>query len=132
MEIAKELIFFLTGNGRDSPDIGKRHFNKTVARKFSIPQPPAPPQGSGMQALAISKIQGLFFLPSKSTFYICCHVGTLDPLEATCGQTNNRGLRSLEEYESACGQGPGVVSLSVNIKYKQTFSFFFQKIRPGL
>lgn len=43
MEIAKELIFFffpffLTENGRGSPDIGKRHFNKAVARKFSIPQ----------------------------------------------------------------------------------------------
>lgn len=74
-----------------------------------------------MQALAISQIQGLFSLPSKSTFYTCCHIGTLDPLEATCGQTNNRGLRSLEEYEFACGQGVGMLSLSVNIEHEQTF-----------
>lgn len=76
MEIVKELIFFFEAeNGLSSPDIGKRHFNKTVARKFGI----LPPQGCGVQALAISQIQALFSLPSKSTFYTWSHVGTLDP-----------------------------------------------------
>lgn len=66
---------FVDENGLGSPDMRKRHFNKTVARKFGI----LPPQGCGVQALAISQIQALFSLPSKSTFYTCSHEGRLDP-----------------------------------------------------
>lgn len=55
MEIAKEQIF-VAENGPSSPDIGKRHFNKTVARKFGM----HPPQAYDVQALAISQIQAPF------------------------------------------------------------------------
>lgn len=40
---------------------------------------PTPPQGCGVQALAISQIQALFSLPSKFLFYTCSHAGALDP-----------------------------------------------------
>lgn len=112
-------FFFFTESGCGSPDIGKRHFNKAVARNFSIPH--HPPQGGGMQAFAISQIQGLFSLPSKSTFYTSCHVGTLDPLEATCTPTNNLGLRSLEKYKIAGKQWEKMDLLWFNNKYEQTF-----------
>lgn len=85
MEIAKELK--KTRFSRH----GEKTFQQDCGTQVQHPPPPSPPQGGGMQALAISQIQGLFSLPSKSTFYTCCHIGTLDPMEATCRQTNNRG-----------------------------------------
>lgn len=38
MEIAKEQTL-VAENGPSPPDIGKRHFNKTVARKFGMLPP---------------------------------------------------------------------------------------------
>lgn len=52
-------------------DISTRPWHASLA--FS------PPQGCGVQVLAISQIQALFSLPSKSTFYTCSHEGRLDP-----------------------------------------------------
>lgn len=76
MEIAKELTFFL--NWKWTPL--SRHREKTFQQDCGTQvRHSPPPQGGGMQALAISQIQALFSLPSKSTFYTCCHVGILDP-----------------------------------------------------
>lgn len=97
----KGTDFFKAENGPCSPDIGKRHFNKTMARKFGI----FPPQGCGVHLLAILQIQALFSLslPSKSTFYTCSHVGMLDPWKPHADkQTNNHGLRCVCECSSVC------------------------------
>lgn len=63
MEIAKEQTL-VAENGPSPPDIGKRHFNKTVARKFGM----LPPQAYGVQVLAISQIQALFLWHSNPHF----------------------------------------------------------------
>lgn len=58
MEIAKEQIFFffffVAENGPTSPDTGKRHFNKSVARKFGI-LPPHPPRAVACKRLLFHK-----------------------------------------------------------------------------
>lgn len=115
MEIAKEQIFSKLKMDPVSPDIGKRHFNKTVARKFGI----LPPQGCGVRLLAILQIQALFSLPSKSTFYTCSHMGTLDPWKphADKQKTMNWGVC---ERTSVCWSSKCLESaLHVDIRYEE-------------
>lgn len=84
----RNWLFFKTENGRGSPDTGKRHFNKTVARKFGTP----PPGRWHASACYFTNTSSLF---SAIQIYILHLLSRrhIAPMEATCGQTNNTGLR---------------------------------------
>lgn len=108
----RNRFFFAAENGPSSPDIGKRHFNETVARKFGI----LPPSGLWRaSACYFTNTSSLFSAIQIHILHLqsCGHVG---PMEATCRHTNNRVQRCVWEcvYEQQVWK-----ERNVDIRYEE-------------